>query len=211
MSKECEVCVVDEIEEGMPTIKVSYDVCAENPREYDNHSSKMVCKHKRYDLGDDTFPNTRQDGEAIESWEEAEKEFLYYESLTAKDIISLPIYMYSHSNIALSTKPFSCNFDSGKVGFIYETKKSIREEFGVKRISPKLKQQILDRLHREVEVYGNYVNGDCYILDYDGEVTGGFIAGDTKELYESMSENVEEKDLPKLEEAIDDIDTEIEL
>ena len=86
------------------------------------------------------------------------------------DTIWLPVYRYSHGNIALRTTPFSCPWDSGLTGYIYESKSSVRDEFGVKRISPKLRALIEDRLRTEVAVFGAYCNGD--VFGYENEETG---------------------------------------
>lgn len=94
------------------------------------------------------------------------------EDIDPKDHIYLPVYRYSHGNIALSTTPFSCPWDSGQTGFIWESKKSIREEFGVKRISPRLRKLVQDRLRSEIEVYGQWCNGEVYgfvITNPEGE------------------------------------------
>ena len=42
----------------------------------------------------------------------------------------LPVYMYEHSGIALSTGSFSDNWDSGQVGWIYTSHKNIIKEYG---------------------------------------------------------------------------------
>ena len=61
-------------------------------------------------------------------------------------LIWLPIYKYDHGGITYNTTGFSCSFDSGQVGHIFEEKKNIKKEFNVKRVSQKLKNKILNRL-----------------------------------------------------------------
>jgi hypothetical protein len=78
-----------------------------------------------------------------------------------KDAISCPVYRYEHSGSAFSTKPFSCPWDSALTGYIYETKADIREEFGVKRISARLRKRILERLKMDVQLFGQWANGDA--------------------------------------------------
>ena len=79
----------------------------------------MCCFHKRYSLGDKHSIDNSQ----FEDWDEVE-EYLIKEE---KAIVILPLYLYDHSGITISTAPFSCNWDSGQIGFIYTTEKRIKE------------------------------------------------------------------------------------
>ena len=63
---------------------------------------------------------------------------------------AFPVYMYAHSGIALSTTPFSCPFDSGRLGTLY-LKKS---EF-----PPKTRRKSALLI---LEEWANYANGNCY-------------------------------------------------
>ncbi len=44
--------------------------------------------------------------------------------------IILPLFLYDHSGITMSTGPFSCPWDSGQVGWIYASKKTFIDETG---------------------------------------------------------------------------------
>ena len=44
--------------------------------------------------------------------------------------IILPLFLYDHSGITMSTGPFSCPWDSGQVGWIYAPKQKFIEETG---------------------------------------------------------------------------------
>ena len=44
--------------------------------------------------------------------------------------VILPLYLYDHSGITMSTGPFSCPWDSGQVGWIYASKKTFIDETG---------------------------------------------------------------------------------
>jgi hypothetical protein len=69
----------------------------------------------------------------------------------------LPIYMYDHSGITISYKPFSCPWDSGQVGWIFMNKDRVRREFGVKRISKKVMDKVRSVLIAEIEDYNEYL------------------------------------------------------
>lgn len=133
-----------------------------NPREWDN-LSKMVCFHGRYNLGDKTNYSQRD----TNSWSELQKLICKTE-----DVLHIePLYLYDHSGLAISTKPFNCPWDSGQIGFIYVTKQDTRKMFGANRITPKLKKQAYEILIAEFNMYSYYISGEVYNLSYtvDGE------------------------------------------
>ena len=74
----------------------------------------------------------------------------------------LPLYLYDHSGITMNTSGFSCGWDSGRVGTIVVDRATIRKEFNTKRVTAKLKNQILKQLKSEVEVYDKYISGKVY-------------------------------------------------
>lgn len=125
-------------------IVIVRDELAESPREWDNLGS-MVCFHGRYKLGDKHNESTTS---------------VLQKSKNDTDYISLPLYLYDHSGLSISTTPFHCRWDSGQVGFILVTKEKVRQEYGWKLISKKRKEQILKYLDSEVETYNKYLRGD---------------------------------------------------
>jgi hypothetical protein len=124
-------------------IKIIQDSDPTSPREDDNLGT-MICFHRRYNLGD------KHDYQSISELKDK------------NDVISLPLYLYDHGGITMSTSPFSCSWDSGQVGVIFVSKKRVREEFGVKRISNKLQEKVINILKGEVETYDQYLTGDVY-------------------------------------------------
>jgi len=127
-----------------------------NPRENDNLGS-MVCYHRRYNLGDKNpylpghyKPNPRD----FSGWRDMRQYLEKVHDLA----VCLPIYMYDHSGISLSTKPFSCPWDSGQVGFIFVSKEKLRKEYGVKRVTASLVSKAERILIAEVEEYNQYLN-----------------------------------------------------
>ena len=65
--------------------------------------------------------------------------------------IVLPVYLYDHSGIRISTSPFSCPWDSGQVGVIYCTKKKAVYEFGKKRFTTKVREAAIKCMTSEIE------------------------------------------------------------
>lgn len=135
-------------------IKIKQDeFVLDTPRDWYN-LGKMICFHGRYNLGD----KTELTSEDFESWDELER-YLYNRKHA---VVVLPLYLYDHSGITMSTTPFSCPWDSGQVGFIYADRQSILDEFKVKRITKKIKEESSKILLQEVKVYDQYLCGDIY-------------------------------------------------
>ena len=172
-------------------IKIYFDEFAESPRGWSTLGT-LVCSHRKYDLSDVPFPQAGEYGSLLEDF----KEYLKTLSLTLNDIIYTPIYLYDHSGIALSSTFFPIDWDLGLFGYHYVSKSTIRTEYAVKRISPKLHKSIISVLDAELEVYNHYVQGNCYefrIFDSEDEFVdsfGGFI-GDLDDVKQQMYEHVD--------------------
>ena len=80
----------------------------------------------------------------------------------AKHYIILPLYLYDHSGITMSTTPFHCPWDSGQVGFIWVSIKKALEQFNRKKMSKQLRKRIIDCLIAEVKVYDQFISGETY-------------------------------------------------
>ena len=157
-----------------------YQNCSEidNPRDWDNLGT-MACSHKRYSLGD-TIEKHEVNFDKYNGWGEA------YEAIQRDNdtAIILPLYLYDHSGITMRTTSFNDGWDSGQVGFIFISKEKVREEYSVKRISPKLLERVKGYLLNEVETYDQYLTGEVYsfeLTDIDGnhiDSCGGFYGDD---------------------------------
>lgn len=146
----------------MNKLVLKHDNHADSPRDWDNLGT-MICFHNRYDLGD----SHGYSSDDYSSWEQMEKDLIKKENTA----VILPLYLYNHSRISISTKPFSCRWDSGQVGFILVSKEKALEEIGGKIVTAKLKQKIEKQLEGEVETYAQFLEGDVYgfcIEDEDG-------------------------------------------
>lgn len=147
-------------EKGL-TITVEYDddTSAYNPRHYAN--SKIVTSVRgRKTFSDDTLRNDLWGSNVTEAAQNYARE----NDIDFNDMIYITVYGYSHSGFSISASSFSCPWDSGVVGFIFESKKAVREEFGVKRISKKLHQEIVSRLIGEIENVDYWLNTTYYIV-----------------------------------------------
>lgn len=131
------------------SIKIEADGSPENPRTSWDNLGTMVCFHGRYNLGD------KHDFSEPEDFQE----FLKKEE---NNIVALPLYLYDHSGITMKTSPFSCPWDSGKVGYIYVTKERIRKELNCKKVSKAIREKVIKILESEVKIYDQYLTGEVY-------------------------------------------------
>ena len=137
-------------------LKIYADENAESPRDWD-HLGTMVCFHNRYNLGDKSEKHGYRKGD-YGSWDELAQAIIKQEN----PVVILPLYLYDHSGITMSTGPFSCPWDSGQVGFIYASRKDVLDNWSIKRVSPKRKEQVERMLREQVEEYDQYLRGDVY-------------------------------------------------
>ena len=126
-------------------ILLDEDPC--NPRDpnYQENLGNMVCFHGRYNLGDShEFDSPQELNEFFE----------------ANEVIKLPLYLYDHSGITMSTQPFSCPWNSGQVGYIYMTKETLIKEYG--EYNDETVKTALEYLKGEVKEYDLYIRNEVY-------------------------------------------------
>lgn len=140
------------------SVSIYSDEDAQNPRTECDHFGHMICFHGRHNLGDEHKLSIE---EALEIEERT-------------DVVCIALYLYDHSGITMraSTKgnPFTCPWDSGKVGIIYVTHDEIKKEYGA--VDGTSIEKAAKLLLAEVQEYDQYLTGDVYgyvVTDKDGE------------------------------------------
>ena len=149
--------------ENYKRFKIEYwmDDYSDDPRNWDDLST-MVCFTRNYDLGNKHSFSSPEDL----------SEFL---TDNEKNIVYLPIYIYDHGNITIKSSPFSCQWDSGKIGYIYAYKDKLLEA-GFKD-----DDAMINYLESEIKTYDDYIQGNCYgysISNDDNEILdscGGYL------------------------------------
>jgi len=150
-----------------------------NPRREFDNLGVMACFHRRYILGDKDVPLRES---WFTGWDEMEN--YIWDELDA--VVVLPLYLYDHSGITMSTGPFHCPWDSGQVGFIYVSKDKVRREYGWKVLTKQRLAKIAEYLKNEVETYDDYLTGNVYGYviednEYDVDDSCWGFYGDPKE------------------------------
>jgi len=155
---------------GAYTINVQQDGDSESPREWDNLGT-MTYWHRNYILGD--VDGAKEHGTARNFYINLSGMELDHDYITDEQYeravkrahelhVILPLYLYDHSGITMSTGSFSCPWDSGQVGHIHISLEKIRKEFGCKRVSKQMRERIEGYLKNEVKSFDDYITGNVY-------------------------------------------------
>jgi hypothetical protein len=159
---------IETFTENSFTVSIHYDHDAGTPRD-DMHGCELAMTHKRYD-----WPNDAEiDFSAFAGWEEVAAELrANHDALVVETV-----YAYDHSGIAFKvgerTGVFADRWDSGIAGLAYVTRQNWQDTQGTNWTGSKAD---MTRAHElmadDVEVYGQWANGECYgytIEDASGE------------------------------------------
>lgn len=167
-------------------LKIEQDRDPQNPRtEYDNLGT-LWCWHRRDSYGDEKPRSLDPSevysyliGELDRSFDDREVTEEEMRDRFDDLYISLPVYAYQHGGISFSTGPFGCPWDSGRLGLIFVSKARAWKELGLTGDgwSPAQVERVHGYLKREVETYGQWVNGDVYgftveSFQYEFEIPG---------------------------------------
>ena len=173
---------------GDVSLKIVPDPEPVNPRTEWHNAATMACWHRRYRLGDTIGPTALADAiracrDYRDTWErfdcanDGSLDLFDPGDISAvlpkcRDIIRLPLYLYDHSGITISTGRFACPWDSGQVGYVFMTKAQVLAELGkpgATRLSPRLRDRATALMRAEVANYDRYLTGDVwgYIVEDD--------------------------------------------
>jgi len=159
-----------------------------NPRTDEDNLSIMLCFHKRYNLGDQDHDYDERDYDSFSD--------MLAEIKKREDPLTiLPLYLLDHSGCTISVGSFGDRWDSGMIGFVFVSKQRVREEYGVKRISKKIKSIVDSVIDAEVKIYDAYLKGEVYEYKlYDGKnlIDSSFGFYDANECLEAACELIEQ-------------------
>ena len=125
---------------GAYRIEIHVDEHAENPR-----------------TTHDTLGTLALVGNRIWDGEETVTQDEVADLLARDDVAALPVYIYSHSGVRFSTKPFGDRWDSGRAGCIYAVTADAMSKYGFKDADA-----VRAALQSEVEELDAYVSGNNY-------------------------------------------------
>jgi len=189
---------------GDYTIKIERDDVQDSPRDWDTMST-MVCYHRGYNLGDEHGYDTLNVFWHVLSGlytEEAteylnDKQLERCQTVAHQKNVILPLYLYDHDGITMSTTPFCDRWDSGCVGYIFMSHDDIRKEYNVKRVSKKMRNRVQGYLESDVKVYDQYLTGEVYWynVEKDGDdipdgSCGGFYGYDDSHMIDCIKSTI---------------------
>jgi hypothetical protein len=149
----------EEIMVGELTVSIEQDDSPDSPREW-SCFGKMLCCHRRYQLGD----KHKMSPEEVRRYVQEDEEVA----------LAIPLWLYDHSGITMragDSNPFQCRWDSGQVGWVVVTKNEFKKEF--KRITAATRKKARELLLSEVAAYDQFIGGDVWqyaVKDQKGEV-----------------------------------------
>lgn len=89
-----------------------------------------------------------------------------HHGLEATDLLCWTVYKYeADGDITLSTTLFQNLWHGDIAGFIYESKSTLRDQFGIKRISPRMKDELGERIQTELNELCDWANARRYTMD----------------------------------------------
>lgn len=177
-------------------IRIQFDEDRESPRTAFDNFGTLCLSHRKYDVANETEIKFRDHN----GWEAVKKAIIKEHG----SCIILPVYMYDHGGVALNTVRegvFADRWDSGVLGFIFVSHKTIRETFSMGHVSKKALAKSHAILVEEVKTYGDFLSGFVYgydILDANFEETGtsswGFYGNDHEKsgLMEAARSSIDE-------------------
>ncbi len=136
--------LVETFERAGRKVRIYIDQDCESPRECDNLAF-LAHWHRRLTLGDERISHCTEE-------ELREK---------VPDILAiLPLYIYEHGGVTMSTGAYSCVFDSGQVGwgYITEERAKVMGCVGPEWTTERLEESI----RAEVKTFDDYLTGRCY-------------------------------------------------
>ena len=156
-------------------LKIEYDEFTDSPRDWDNLGQICVSNSCRY------CKNEYEDTDSLTWYKESDD----LKTLERRGYIVLPLSYYDHSAVKIYVGGKCDAWDSGRLGWYIVSKDKIRKEYGVKRISPKLRKKVESIMVSEVETFNHYINGEVYTFtlkhnDEEVDSCGGFYEDDNE-------------------------------
>ena len=138
------------------TISIEHDNDPENPRDFCDYST-FALFHKRYSLGDPVSRHGIRTDD-YSGWADMEAGIMRKHP----KCVILPVYLYDHSGLTMSTTPFHCPWDSGQVGYAFVPRDKACEWLGKKYLTKKGRAVVEKWLVNEVRISSLYCNGEVY-------------------------------------------------
>lgn len=165
-------------------IEVTHTGQATNPRQLPTRKSTSTfvsgTTGRTAGLADINLPNALH-GRCIA---DSVENYAAHHGLEASDLLCWTVYKYeADGDITLSTTLFQNLWHGDIAGFIYEKKSTLRDEFGIKRISPRLKDELGVRIQSELNELCSWANARRYTIDI---ISGDEVVKSISQYYDQL-------------------------
>ncbi|MFT8556582.1 hypothetical protein [Liquorilactobacillus hordei] len=165
-------------------LSIEADECPENPvRDWDMLGTYYTFEGRAYSPSEHNYSDVMEFLGSIIGDELVEK--LHVRNNNTKDFLNdvferadrlgyimFPISKFEHSNVVYSLGTAN-GWDCGTVGVAFVAKETVCEEYGVKKVTAKIRKLVKQRFEGELETYTQWCNGDVYgftVTDCKGEL-----------------------------------------
>ena len=133
-------------------LEIMIDDSCESPREWDNLTVIVTIENNHNTIGDFQVNSSEELRQMLE-----DKKAKY----------AIPLYMYEHSGISLKCfedkvgYPYNDQWDAGCIGMVFTTEELLHR-YNITGLTHMTKNEVIDQMKAEVNVYSNWCNGECY-------------------------------------------------
>lgn len=151
-------------------LTIHNDENADDPRKNNDHLDHMICWHRRYNIGDDHNYEVPYDclialcKQFVPDFEEDHQSFDHLFGLLKPYIIMLPIMLYDHSGLTISTSnvyPYNDKWDGGQIGWIWMDKETA-EKLTEAGKDKDWRTAAINYLTASINEYDTYLRGEIY-------------------------------------------------
>lgn len=160
---------------GAVLLRIVIDPEPCNPRTDFDNLATMACWHRRYCLGDADGPARLREAVRASRRRRSRRNndlddpaSLAQALAGCRDIVWLPLFLYDHSGITMSTSrgyPFNDRWDAGQVGFVFMTRGQILATLaspGARCLTTALRAAAAAMMRSEVETYDQFLTGNVF-------------------------------------------------
>ncbi len=149
---------------GNRKLVIEHDDSAQSPR-LDDNIGTIAYKSRDYELGEEKIDDplewlANKLNKDLDELEYTKETMAILLAEFKQNNIILPVYIYEHSGITISTSPFNDRWDSGQLGWIYASHEKVVEEYG--DLSEESIKQATEYLKNEIEILDQYCTGSVY-------------------------------------------------
>jgi len=158
-------------------VVIKHDTHYDNPRDWDNLWT-FVYSSSRYYLGDKQSDDPLEYiAEELGIYSDDYEDDAQLVKLIENKALIVPYYAYIHggTTVFLDSRHATCQWDSGQCGFAYVSKDKLREEYGAKYVTEKIRAKAMKELESEISLFDDYLQGNVFMYKLVDMYTGEWV------------------------------------